>query len=215
MPPPNLPPRPLFRSYGQEFSTSNFFAVTQDNKFVTPDSPAVLPSITNKSLMQLAEDEGMVVEHRPVPFDEVASFKEVAACGTAVVMTTIKQIVKGGEVRGTGGLLCCLVAVSAAAAATATATAADDVAFAAAASMLLLLLLLFGVFLIRILCSAARLPRILRTHERTDRQHQRRIGRDRTGVPGLVRQGPGRASGRAGGQVRLDGPRLVNISSCD
>lgn len=73
--------------------------MTHDNKFVTPDSPAVLPSITNKSLMQLAEDEGMVVEHRPVPFSEVGSFKEVGACGTAVVMTTIKQIVKGGEVR--------------------------------------------------------------------------------------------------------------------
>lgn len=82
--------------------------MTQDNKFVTPDSPAVLPSITNKSLMQLAEDEGMVVEHRPVPFDEVASFKEVAACGTAVVMTTIKQIVKGGEVsRDWESLSCC------------------------------------------------------------------------------------------------------------
>ncbi|CAM9770525.1 unnamed protein product [Ectocarpus sp. 13 AM-2016] len=87
----------------EEFSTSNFFAVTEDNKFVTPDSPAVLPSITNKSLMQLAEDEGMVVEHRPVPFDEVSSFKEVAACGTAVVMTTIKQIVKGGEIISING----------------------------------------------------------------------------------------------------------------
>lgn len=83
----------------QEFSTSNFFGVTEDNRFVTPDSPAVLPSITNKSLMELAKDEGMTVEHRPVPFSEVASFKEVAACGTAVVMTSIKQIVKGDEVR--------------------------------------------------------------------------------------------------------------------
>eukprot|EP00752_Nemacystus_decipiens_P007484 g6686.t1 len=82
----------------EEFSTSNFFAVTHDNKYVTPDSPAVLPSITNKSFMRLAEDEGMVVEQRPVPFDEVASFKEVGACGTALVMTTIKQIVKGGEI---------------------------------------------------------------------------------------------------------------------
>lgn len=82
----------------QEFSTSNFFGITEDNRFVTPDSPAVLPSITNKSLMELAEDEGMIVEHRPVPLSEVGSFKEVAACGTAVVMTSIKQIVKGGEV---------------------------------------------------------------------------------------------------------------------
>ncbi|CAN0104214.1 unnamed protein product [Scytosiphon promiscuus] len=96
-------PIDMSRSLLAEFSTSNFFAVTQDNKFVTPKSPAVLPSITNKSLMQLAEDEGMVVEHRPVPFSEVASFKEVAACGTAVVMTTIKQIVKGGEIVSING----------------------------------------------------------------------------------------------------------------
>lgn len=82
----------------EEFSTSNFFAVTKDNKFVTPDSPAVLPSITNKSLMELAADIGMVVEQRPVPLTEVTSFKEVAACGTAVVVTPIKQIVSGGEV---------------------------------------------------------------------------------------------------------------------
>lgn len=72
--------------------------MTHDNKFVTPDSPAVLPSITNKSLMELARDQGMVVERRPVPFSEVGSFKEVAACGTAVVMTSIKSIVKGNEV---------------------------------------------------------------------------------------------------------------------
>eukprot|EP00904_Undaria_pinnatifida_P004327 jgi/Undpi1/13896/HiC_scaffold_9.g03547.m1 len=87
----------------EEFSTSNFFAVTHDNKFVTPDSPAVLPSITNKSLMELARDQGMVVERRPVPFSEVGSFKEVAACGTAVVMTSIKSIVKGNEMISING----------------------------------------------------------------------------------------------------------------
>lgn len=48
--------------------------------------------------MKLAEDMGMVVERRPVPLTDVGSFKEVAACGTAVVMTSIKQIVAGGEV---------------------------------------------------------------------------------------------------------------------
>lgn len=82
----------------KEFSTSNFFAVTADNRFVTPDSPTVLPSITNKSLMQLAADQGMKVERRPVLMTELGSFSEVAACGTAVVITPIKQIVYGGEV---------------------------------------------------------------------------------------------------------------------
>ncbi|CAM9216142.1 unnamed protein product [Choristocarpus tenellus] len=82
----------------EEFSTSNFFGVTADNRFVTPDSPAVLPSITNKSLMDLAADAGMVVEQRAVALKEVSEFVEVAACGTAVVMTSIKQIVHGVEV---------------------------------------------------------------------------------------------------------------------
>lgn len=85
-------------SYVEEFSTSNFLAVTKDNKYVTPDSPAVLPSITNKSLMELAADECMIVEKRRVLMTEVADFAEVAACGTAVVMTAIKEIVYKGQV---------------------------------------------------------------------------------------------------------------------
>ena len=48
----------------EEFSTSNFFGITKDGTYVTPGSPAVLPSITNKSLMQLAESEGRKVEPR-------------------------------------------------------------------------------------------------------------------------------------------------------
>ena len=67
------------QSYVEEFSTSNFFGIKHKNgnapkegdlkgsSYVTPKSDAVLPSITNKSLMQLAEAEGMKVEHRPVP----------------------------------------------------------------------------------------------------------------------------------------------------
>jgi branched-chain amino acid aminotransferase len=64
---------------------------------VTPDSPAILKSITNKSLMELAADEGMVVERRRVPLTEVGEFAEVAACGTAVVMTAIKEVRRAGR----------------------------------------------------------------------------------------------------------------------
>ena len=39
---------------------------------------------------------GLKVEQRPVPWDEVATLKEVAACGTAVVLTPIKSITRGG-----------------------------------------------------------------------------------------------------------------------
>ncbi len=85
------------RKYIDEFGTSNFIAITDDGKYVTPESASILPSITNKALQTLAEDNGMTVERRPVPWEEVASFAEVAACGTAVVITPVNEIVRGDE----------------------------------------------------------------------------------------------------------------------
>ena len=40
----------------------------------------------------LAEDMGLKVERRPIPFDELGSFEEVGACGTAAVISPICQI---------------------------------------------------------------------------------------------------------------------------
>lgn len=76
----------------EEFSTSNFFAL-KDGTYVTPKSPSILPSITNRTLMQLARDMGMTVEQRPVDIDELAEFDEVGACGTAVIITAVSRIV--------------------------------------------------------------------------------------------------------------------------
>lgn len=85
--------------YVDEFSTSNFAAISADGKqYLTPDSNSALPSITNKSLMTLAADEGLEVVRRPIPFDEIPSFSEVAACGTAVVITPVNRIVRGDRV---------------------------------------------------------------------------------------------------------------------
>ena len=47
---------PANHEYIDEFGTSNFFAITKDGKYVTPESPSVLPSVTNDSLLQLAKD---------------------------------------------------------------------------------------------------------------------------------------------------------------
>lgn len=80
-------------SYIDEFGTSNFIAITGDGGYITPDSPSILPSITNKSLFQLAEDAGMNPERRKIPVEELADLKEVGACGTAVVITPIRKIV--------------------------------------------------------------------------------------------------------------------------
>lgn len=86
----------MTRSYIEEFGTSNFFAFKGDT-YVTPDSPSVLPSITNKTLMQLAKDNGMTVERRAVPLEELADFDAVGACGTAVIITAVSRIVCGED----------------------------------------------------------------------------------------------------------------------
>lgn len=85
----------------EEFGTSNFIGL-RGNKYVTPDSESVLPSITNKTLMQLATDEGMEVERRPIDIDEVPEFEEVAACGTAVVITAVTRILHGSKLSEIG-----------------------------------------------------------------------------------------------------------------
>lgn len=79
----------------EEFSTSNFIGIDNENKrYVTPKSPSVLPSITNKSLQTIAEDEGMTVEKRDIEVGELGTFDEVIACGTAVVVTPIGSLTR-------------------------------------------------------------------------------------------------------------------------
>ncbi len=84
--------------YVEEFATSNFIGITRDNRYVTPDSRSILPSVTNNTLKQIAADMGMPVEVRPVPFEELSGFAEIAACGTAVVVTPVCEIVRGSTV---------------------------------------------------------------------------------------------------------------------
>ena len=85
-------------SYVEEFATSNFIGIKDDGTYVTPDSCSVLPSITNLSLKQVAADLGWKVECRPVPYEEISTFSEVAACGTAVVVTPVWEITRGNDV---------------------------------------------------------------------------------------------------------------------
>ena len=82
----------------EEFSTSNFLGIKKDGTYVTPDSCSVLPSVTNMSLKQCAADLGWKVECRPVPYEEIREFAEVAACGTAVVVTPVWEITRGSDV---------------------------------------------------------------------------------------------------------------------
>jgi len=83
---------PKEKKYIDEAGPANFFGI-KDNTYITPASKSILPSITNLSLQQLCRDFGMQVECRPVPLDEVSSFEEVGACGTAAVITPIRKII--------------------------------------------------------------------------------------------------------------------------
>ncbi len=79
------------KKYMDECGAANFFGI-KNNTYVTPKSSSILPSITNKSLMQLAEDFGMTVEQRQIPEEELATFEEAGACGTAAVISPISYI---------------------------------------------------------------------------------------------------------------------------
>jgi len=82
---------PKEKKYLDECGAANFFGI-KNNTYVTPFSESILPSITNKSLTQLAEDLGLKVERRHIPVDELETFEECSACGTAAVCSPISEI---------------------------------------------------------------------------------------------------------------------------
>ena len=85
------------RTYVEETGGANFLFVTKDNKIVTPKSDSILPSITRRSLVALAENMGYTVEHRPVKFTELKDFAEAGLCGTAAVICPVGKVVSHEE----------------------------------------------------------------------------------------------------------------------
>ncbi|MBP8790202.1 MAG: branched-chain amino acid aminotransferase [Breznakibacter sp.] len=79
------------KKYIDECGPANFFVI-KDNTYVTPESHSILPSITNKSLYELAKDSGLKVERRPIMLEELDSFEEAGACGTAAVISPVGRI---------------------------------------------------------------------------------------------------------------------------
>ena len=82
---------PKEKLYLDECGPANFFAI-KDGKYITPASESILPSITNKSFMQLARDMGLEVEQRHITVDELETIEEAAACGTAAVASPVGEI---------------------------------------------------------------------------------------------------------------------------
>jgi len=86
------------RTKVEETGGANFIFVTKDGKVVTPKSDSILPSITRRSLMYVAENIlGMEVEQREVYFDEVKDMAECGLCGTAAVISPVGKINDHGK----------------------------------------------------------------------------------------------------------------------
>lgn len=86
------------RTKVEETGGANVIFVTKDNKVVTPKSASILPSITRRSLMYVAEHYlNLEVEEREIPITEVKDFKECALCGTAAVLSPVAKIVNHEE----------------------------------------------------------------------------------------------------------------------
>lgn len=82
---------PREKKYLDECGPANFFAI-KDGKYITPASDSILPSITNKSLMQIARDMGLEVEERHILLEELDEVSEAAACGTAAVASPVSEV---------------------------------------------------------------------------------------------------------------------------
>ncbi|MCH7812512.1 MAG: branched-chain amino acid aminotransferase [Planctomycetes bacterium] len=80
------------KKYIDESGPANFFAITADDRYVTPESPSILHSITNLSLLTLAEEMGLRPQRRRIAIEEVFDFTEAGCCGTAAVITPIGSI---------------------------------------------------------------------------------------------------------------------------
>lgn len=86
------------RTKVEETGGANIIFITKDNKVVTPKSSTILPSITRRSLMYVAEHYlGLEAVEREISVEELADFKECALCGTAAVLSPVGKVVDHGK----------------------------------------------------------------------------------------------------------------------
>ena len=89
---------PATRTYVEETGGANFLFVTKDGEVVTPQSDSILPSITRRSLVYVAEHYlGLKVTQRPVKLSELSDFAECGLCGTAAVISPVGKVVDHGK----------------------------------------------------------------------------------------------------------------------
>ena len=89
---------PTTKTKIEEVGSANFFAITKDKRFVTPQSPSILPSITKHSLLEIARDRlNMEALETDVYLTDLPNFIEAGAMGTAAVISPIGSITWGEE----------------------------------------------------------------------------------------------------------------------
>ncbi|TVP96832.1 MAG: branched-chain amino acid aminotransferase [Acholeplasmatales bacterium] len=77
----------------EEVGAANFFGITKDNIYISPNSPSILKSITNMSLKYLAETSlRMKISSDDIDIDALDHLVEAGACGTAAVITPIRSL---------------------------------------------------------------------------------------------------------------------------
>ena len=78
-----------------EFSTAGFVGVKKNGDeytLVVPDSKSVIASVTSESVRDLAKWFGWTVECRPITYEELPTFTEVMAAGTAAALVPVRSI---------------------------------------------------------------------------------------------------------------------------
>ncbi|MBQ8995598.1 MAG: branched-chain amino acid aminotransferase [Oscillospiraceae bacterium] len=87
------------RRFLEETGGANIFFVTKEGSLVTPASGTILPSITRRSVLEVASKVfGMPVEERRISIDEIGGFEECGLCGTAAVISPVESIDDHGQI---------------------------------------------------------------------------------------------------------------------
>ncbi len=88
---------PREHKYVDEFGGANFFGITQEGQFVTPKSQSILPSITKRSLLEVAKRQGLDPIETKIKFSDIDQFAEAGAMGTAAVISPVGSITYKGK----------------------------------------------------------------------------------------------------------------------
>jgi branched-chain amino acid aminotransferase len=94
----NLYLDPATRTYIEETGGANIILIDKEGNLVVPKSDSILPSITRRSLVDVAKNYlGLKVEERKVALSELSDFAEMGLCGTAAVISPVGSVNDHGK----------------------------------------------------------------------------------------------------------------------